>query len=937
MVEQAGVGGTAPLQEFAARLRECHVQAGEPSLRALEKATERLGHRFGRASIADKLNARSKPDWEFVETFVRACAVHTGATPTEATRLDLDDWREAHRQLLRDLAARRSGHRRATNASAALWCTLPPDVVGFTGRHDQVDAIVTTARKRGASEDGVVAIHAIDGMPGIGKTALAVHVAHRLRRRFPDGQWFVDLHAHTPGHRPTEPADALAGLLIGDGVDPRSLPDDLEGRSGMWRGRMATRRVLLVLDNAAGSDQVTPLLPGGPGCLALITSRRHLADLPAAVTSVSLDVLPPDQARQMFLGLAPHTAGDPAAVAELVEVCGHLPLAISLLGRLATKHPTWTVGDLITETRSRLLTVAAENRSVAAAFDLSYDHLPPERQRVFRLLGLHPGAEIDAYAAAALTDLPVTEAADHLDALYSDHLLRECGYRRYGMHDLVREYAHERAVTTEPADDRDHALNRLLDYYQHTAAIAAARVSIITRPTPTKLTKAQGLRDDNEGGGSSPELKDFSQALAWLRSERSNLLACLAHITAPRRVVTLTAGMAGLLRIDGPGDLAMRLHSSAADAATALADSLAHANALVDLSDVYFDVGDYAQAANVLQTALLRYEQLGNRLGQANALCSEAVTRLVTGDHTGAEAQFHEALLLYRALEDGLGEANALYSLGESQSLNGDCIDAARLLRSALELFRASGSPLGQVMVLNSLAATQRVSGDYPRARSTLQRALHLSRSIGDTRNEAIALNNLGILHYRTGDLVNAERLLLESLHLFRELGNQLGENHSLMDLGVVRRLAGDFTDSEATLRIALDLYRERGDQGGEIETLNELGILYRMRGELPLATSCHQKAMNLSQMVDLTWDKAHSLAGLGRCSLAVGNTEDAVIRLQEALALFQRMSLPETHELELEIAEIMRSPKRQDVKEGEHTERIIEHPQHDNPDESGR
>jgi len=198
-------------------------------------------------------------------------------------------------------------------------------------------------------------------------------------------------------------------------------------------------------------------------------------------------------------------------------------------------------------------------------------------------------------------------------------------------------------------------------------------------------------------------------------------------------------------------------------------------------------------------------------------------------------------------------------------------------------------------------------------------------------------LNNLGILHYRTGDLVNAERLLLESLHLFRELGNQLGENHSLMDLGVVRRLAGDFTDSEATLRIALDLYRERGDQGGEIETLNELGILYRMRGELPLATSCHQKAMNLSQMVDLTWDKAHSLAGLGRCSLAVGNTEDAVIRLQEALALFQRMSLPETHELELEIAEIMRSPKRQDVKEGEHTERIIEHPQHDNPDESGR
>ena len=360
---------TAPLEWFAGRLRECRRRAGSPSLRALEELTQQLGRRYGRTSISDVLAAKSRPEWEFVESFVRACALFADASPTDLQRLDLDRWRQAHRRLLGELAYWRAGRRMASHAAAELRSTLPADVTPFVGRAEQLRTITRAITGQATSGGGAVSIHAIDGMPGVGKTALAVHVAHRVRNQFPDGQWFVDLHAHTPGLDPVRPADALTTLLLGDGADPGALPADLDARVAMWRDRTADKRALLILDNAVSSAQVEPLLPAGPGWLVLVTSRRHLGDLPAGTVPVPLDVLPPDQAERMFTTQAPGAAGDPAAVAELVALCGYLPLAVSLLARLSATHPTWTLGDLIAETRARLLTATAESSSVAAAFD----------------------------------------------------------------------------------------------------------------------------------------------------------------------------------------------------------------------------------------------------------------------------------------------------------------------------------------------------------------------------------------------------------------------------------------------------------------------------------------------------------------------------------------------------------------------------------------
>ena len=282
---------------------------------------------------------------------------------------------------------------------------LPPDTGAFTGRASQVRQIADAV---GDGPLPVMVIHAIAGMPGVGKTALAVHVAHRMAGRFPDGLVFVDLHGHTAGREPAAPADVLATLLSADGIDPRQLPAGLDARSALWRQRLAGRRLLLVLDNAASSAQVAPLLPAAPGCLVLVTSRRFLGDLPGDTVSVQLDVLSPAEAAQMFRRLAGHpAAAEPDRVADLVAACGYLPLAISLLARVLTRHPSWTVGDLLAETRARLLSVTAEQASVAAAFELSYQDLPAARQRFFRQLAGHPGTVIEPYAAAALAGLPV--------------------------------------------------------------------------------------------------------------------------------------------------------------------------------------------------------------------------------------------------------------------------------------------------------------------------------------------------------------------------------------------------------------------------------------------------------------------------------------------------------------------------------------------------
>ena len=335
--------------------------------------------------------------------------------------------------------------------------SLPRDTAVFTGRDRELDHLVAAVSGT-VQSPGVIGIHAVDGMAGIGKTAFAVRAAYRLAARFPDGQIFINLHAHTAGQRPVDPAEALATLLLTVGVAPQRIPPGLEARSASWRGYLASKKVLLVLDDAASTEQVRPLLPGSAGCLVLVTSRRKLTALEEAAP-IGLDTLEPGDAADLFVRLAARPGLQPyhREVAEVARLCGYLPLAIRLAGAGLRHHPAWPVGDLAADlatVRGRLAALQAEDVSVAAAFDLSYQDLTGVQQRLFRRLGLHPGTDIDAYAAAALddTDLHITRRC--LGDLSDHNLISEPARGRYRLHDLLREHAKALAAADSPAENR---------------------------------------------------------------------------------------------------------------------------------------------------------------------------------------------------------------------------------------------------------------------------------------------------------------------------------------------------------------------------------------------------------------------------------------------------------------------------------------------------
>jgi tetratricopeptide (TPR) repeat protein/transcriptional regulator with XRE-family HTH domain len=814
--------------------------------------------------------------------------------------------------------APQAGAPQATPATAMR--SMPRDVASFTGRRRELEQLVKSAVTSG----GVVSIHAIGGMAGVGKTTFAVHAAHRLVDRFPGGQVFLRLHGHTPGQQPVDPADALASLLLGIGVAPALIPPGLEERSALWRDRAADRPLLLVLDDAAGSEQVRPLLPGGGGSLVLVTSRKHLSALDDA-TAISLDTLPPDEAAALLVRLAGRPglrAGDPG-VTEIVALCGFLPLAVGMVARQLRSHPAWSAAGRAAElasARDRLGLMETENLSVAAAFDLSYATLTLDQQRLFRRIGLHPGTEIDVYAAAALDGTSISAARRSLEGVYDQYLLTEPAQGRYRPHDLIREHARSLAQRIDSDDERSAATVRLLDYYQRTAAVANARIRGWSFPGRAGAVHAAAGATRTAGAARAavahtvgaarpvtvPALADQEQALAWARAERATLLACLDHAVAAGqhdRVIALTGGLGGLLEQDGPWADGVARHTAAIDAARQLGDRLSHANSLIDLAALQRLHGDYPAAVQTLEEALGLYRELGDRPGQAWALHRLGNCLERTGDYPGAVRALEEALGRHRELGDRRGQGNAYHCLANVQNLTGDYPAAVQALEQALGIFHSLGDRLSQAQSLNRLGAVRRFTGDYPAAVRALEEGLGIFRDLGLRVGQASALYGLGSVWRQTGDYPAAVRALEEALGTYRDLGHRHGLAITLNHLGSARRLMGDYRPAARDLDEALAIYRDIGDRGGEVEALNDRGTLHLVSGELALARQCHQQSLTMSREIDGAWDEAHALAGLGRCALAEGDAAQAQSLLRQALKIFQRIGAAEARELPAELA----------------------------------
>ena len=731
--------------------------------------------------------------------------------------------------------------------SPAVLRTLPRDTTVFTGRTDELDRLMA-AVGRTEAPDGVIGIYAVDGMAGIGKTAFALHAAHGLGFRFPDGQIFLPLHAHTAGQLPVDPAEALATLLLTTGITPQQIPPGLEARSALWRSYLADKKMLLVLDDAAGSDQVRPLLPGTADCLVLVTSRRRLTAL-EGTTPISLDTLPPGQAADLFVQLAarPGLQSEDSAVVEVVRLCGHLPLAIRLVAAGIRHHPAWTVtgiADELAGTRDRLVAMQAENVSVAAAFDLSYQDLAVPQQRLFRRLGLHPGADIDAYAAAALDDIDPAAARHGLADLYEHNLLFEPTRGRYRFHDLLLEHARALAAGDEIADQQA-TVGRILDYYLH-AAVAASRHT-------ARRTFIAGQLPSGPPSARLPKLDAQEEAVGWLGAERANLHACVEYAAGHAQHLHATwipIAMSDFLHTQGYWNEAVSLERAAVEAARSSGDRRGEIYALNQLGAVLEFTGNYPAAVASLAEALQLTRDLGEPLGEVCVLNQLGTVQWLTGDYPAATANLSQALQLSRDLGDRRGQAWALSQLGVIQRQTGDYPAAINSLDRALHLFSDLGDRRGQALTLGDIGIVQQLTGNYPAAATSLGQAVQVSRDFGDRHSQAWALEHLGVVQEHTGNHQAAIDSLNQALQLSRDLGYRRTQAAVSIDLGRLMSRSSAYSDAHVYFSRALRIAREIKAPVLEARALEAIGHSYFLEENPNRGTECLQQALTVYRRI---------------------------------------------------------------------------------------
>jgi tetratricopeptide (TPR) repeat protein/transcriptional regulator with XRE-family HTH domain len=804
---------------------------------------------------------------------------------------------QPHRQTLSSDPAPAPGAE-PTGASQHVPRQLPAPPQMFTGRAAE---LVGLAELHDAS---TVVITAIDGMAGVGKTALAVQAAHQMADRYPDGQLFIDLHGYTSGVAPVEPGEALDRMLRSLGVPAERIPAGLDERAGSYRSRLADQRVMIVLDNAATEAQVTPLLPGGPGCVVLVTSRRRLAGLDHTHT-LSLDTLPPVDAVALFrrsVSESRLTGQPPDLVAQLVELCGRLPLAIRIAAARLRSHPAWDLAHLVRRLRDeqhRLVELEAGQRTVTAALDLSYQDLSAGMQRAYRLLGLHPGTDIEPYAAAALLDYTLPETGRLLEQLLEAHLLQEPVPGRYRFHDLTRAHAAHTAARDETGDGGRTALDRLLDYYRHTAAVAMDAAYAYERERRPQVPLA---------ATPIPVLSGPEVALSWLDGELPNLLNAARYAIAhdrPAHLLHLSTILRRHLHTRGHLHDALTLHEQALTIARDAGHQAAELEALTRLGDIHRLQGRHKRATEHYQQAVRLARVSDNRTGELHALVGLGWVRWILGRYELATEHYQQALRLARATGDRPGELDALTGLGHVRLRQGRYGQANDDYQLVLRLARATGDRLAELDALVGLGHVHLRQGRYEQATDHYQQALRLARVAGQRPGELYALAGLGRVHLRQGRYEQATDQYQQVLRLARVAGHRPGELSALAGLGIAQLRQGRYGPATDHLQQLLYLARQGGERHNEFEAWQGLGRLHHVTGHPDAALTHHDRALALADELGQPDDLARAHDGLAHAHHALHQSEQARAHWQHALKILTHLGVDHTDDEEATVATI--------------------------------
>ncbi|HEX6683541.1 MAG TPA: NB-ARC domain-containing protein [Candidatus Limnocylindrales bacterium] len=779
------------LASFVDELLRLRAACGSPTLHDLVAHSADLPHPLARSTISDKLNAKSLPGWDFVVSFVEACRSHaekTGAQPPPEA-LDIALWDAKHLRLLRDLDVLRPDERPAAAATASSLDSrpvprlLPAAVRRFAGRAEQLRLLASLADEA-ATDETAVHILAIHGTAGVGKTALAVHAAHLLANRFPDGSLYVDLRGFDPGGHLVTATDALRALLIALSVPPEQLPASTAAQMNLYRTLLADRRVLILLDNARDAEHVRPLVPGTPGSLVVVTSRDRLTSLVArdGAYPMPLHPLTDDEARQLLAGRMgiERVRGEANAIDEIIARCARLPLALSVVAARASLQPATTLAELAGGLRAApdaldILDSADPAIGIRPMLSWSYRQLSDDAASLFRGLALHPGPDVSPGAAASLAGLPERKARAALNELADAHLIEEHRPARFEFHDLLRAYAGELSESMDSAAERSAAVERLLRHYLHIGHQAA----LVLEPHRPPLAL-----DPNMPGATFDAPADQAAAQRWFATERQVLL-----------------GLVELAAKTGFDGYAWRL-----------------AWTVTDFLNRHGHWHDWVRTQRIAVTAA---ERLGDR--PALALMYRNVIALVRLErYDEARRSCRRALALHRELGDLGGRAHAHLNLGGIALTLADQAQGEAERRSrqrtalrhasrALDLFETVGDQVFKARALNSVGWAHAQLGDFRQTIVVCERALALLEELGAKHAQADTWDSLGFAHVQTGDHTGAAARYQRAAELYAELGDRQREAETLTHLGEAQLHAGDTTAARAAWAQALAILVDLG------------------------------------------------------------------------------------------------------------------------------
>lgn len=650
---------------------------------------------------------------------------------------------------------------------------LPAALTHFAGRRAELAALSSLLGK--CINSGGTVVCAVSGTAGVGKTALAVHWAHQVADQFPDGQLYVNLRGFDPGGQVMAAAEAIRRLLDALQVPPDRIPVNLDDQAALYRTQLAGKRMLVVLDNARDTAQVRPLVPGRPGCLVLVTSRNQLTGLIAGdgAHPITLDLLTDEEAGQLLawrLGVD-RVAAEPVAVREIITRCAHLPLALALVAARAAVQPRVPLQQLAEQLRDaahrwQLLTGDDPSTDVRAVLSWSYQALAPPAAQLFRLLGLHPGPDITAVAAASLAGVPVSTIWPVLTELTQASLLDEHTTGRYSLHDLLRTYANDLAQRIDGDPQRHAATHRVLDHYLHTAHLAAGLLEPTRDPSPL-AAPAPGVTPLHPAG--------YQQAQDWFTAERPVLLAAVEHATATgfdTHAGQLVWTLVTFLDRQGHWhDLATASRSAVA-AAQRRADPTEQSRAHRMLANAYTRMGRLDDAHTEFSHALDLTTQAGDKAAQAHTHLNLSYLWEQRSNRPHALDHARQALGLYRAAGHRHGQANALNTIGWNLAHLGDPQQAVTCCEHALTIFQELGDAGGQANPWDSLGYAHLQLGDLVKALTCYQHALALFRDLGDRFYEADTLSNIGDVYRAMGDLQAARDAWLPALTVLDDLGH---------------------------------------------------------------------------------------------------------------------------------------------------------------------